>query len=115
MHEAVETGLHGKDQDREEVGMQPPPCARSLRHGSGVCGPSASSDYTHDSISSMPDVKHTGQITLCSDSKGNAFLNQYVVIGDLGQGSFSKVGGVGHKDSDRSLPRCARMYLSSSG
>jgi len=29
------------------------------------------------------DFKHTGLVNLCSDRRGNMFLNQYVVVKDL--------------------------------
>ena len=38
-----------------------------------------------------PDVQHTHSATLRSDARGNAYLNQYVVIKDLGRGAFGKV------------------------
>ena len=44
-----------------------------------------------DGSFSMGDFKMTESVNLRSDSKGNAFLNQYVVIKDLGQGAFGKV------------------------
>ena len=40
----------------------------------------------HDSA-----VQHTHSATLRSDARGNAYLNQYVVIKDLGRGAFGKV------------------------
>ena len=36
-------------------------------------------------------VQHTNSATLRSDARGNAYLNQYVVIKDLGRGAFGKV------------------------
>ena len=36
-------------------------------------------------------VQHTHSATLRSDARGNAYLNQYVVIKDLGRGAFGKV------------------------
>lgn len=44
-----------------------------------------------DGSFSVGDFKHTELVNLRSDSKGNTFLNQYVVIKDLGQGAFGKV------------------------
>jgi [calcium/calmodulin-dependent protein kinase] kinase len=38
-----------------------------------------------------PAVQHTHSATLRSDARGNAYLNQYVVIKDLGRGAFGKV------------------------
>jgi len=37
------------------------------------------------------EVRHTSSATLRSDARGNAYLNQYVVIKDLGRGAFGKV------------------------
>ena len=37
------------------------------------------------------DFRQTATATLRSDRRGNAFLNQYVVIKNLGQGAFGKV------------------------
>jgi|AntAceMinimDraft_1070359.scaffolds.fasta_scaffold190995_1 hypothetical protein len=37
------------------------------------------------------DFKHTGLVNLCSDRRGNMFLNQYVIVKDLGSGAFGKV------------------------
>ena len=36
-------------------------------------------------------MQHTNLATLRSDARGNAYLNQYVVIKDLGRGAFGKV------------------------
>jgi serine/threonine protein kinase len=44
-----------------------------------------------DGSFSVGDFKHTESVNLRSDSRGNTFLNQYVVIKDLGQGAFGKV------------------------
>ena len=33
----------------------------------------------------------TEQVDVCSDARGNMFINQYVVVKDLGRGAFGKV------------------------
>ena len=42
-------------------------------------------------VSFEEEFRSTSTVSLRSDAKGNAYLNQYVVIKDLGQGAFGKV------------------------
>lgn len=70
----------------------------SARSTSGMDSPSSpkTPDGTHRLKSLRAgahhhDVTHTNSANLRSDAKGNAFVNQYVVIKDLGRGAFGKV------------------------
>ena len=50
------------------------------------------SDFLQDSSNaSVAAFRQTELVNLCSDARGNAFLNQYVVVKDLKKGAFGKV------------------------
>jgi hypothetical protein len=67
--------------------------SRRVSIGSGAAA-SARVSALRDGSFAASDFVNTNTIVLRSDGRGNAYLNQYVVIKDLGQGAFGKVRGV---------------------
>ena len=87
---------------------RPPAGSRRVSVGSGAAA-SARVSALRDGSFAASDFVNTNRIVLRSDGRGNAYLNQYVVIKDLGQGAFGKVRGAEFRTKNSSSERRRTM------